>query len=80
MLEEIEIQEKSKKGKAIPVNRLWRPIGLWELKLPYFLDNQLTHGGVKYSVCKQLSEQKESIHDTLQYFFQLFLPKAYMLF
>jgi hypothetical protein len=31
-----------KKGKAIPVNRLWMPIGLWDIKVPTF-SRQLAH-------------------------------------
>jgi hypothetical protein len=33
------------KGKAIPVERPWKPIGLWDVEAAEFLDNLLTDGG-----------------------------------
>jgi hypothetical protein len=39
---------------AIPVNRPWRAIGLWDVEALTFLDNRFRDGGPEYSWCSFL--------------------------
>jgi hypothetical protein len=39
--------------KNYPCNRLLEPLGLWDVVVPYFLDNRLTYGGQGVSLTSQ---------------------------
>jgi hypothetical protein len=38
----VQVHEQKEK---LSLNRPWRPIGLWDIEAPHFLDNRLTDGG-----------------------------------
>jgi hypothetical protein len=54
------------KGKAIPVNRLWRPIGLREVKAPTFSRQSANMGEVVSLTCRlPFTRQEDSLYSFL---------------
>jgi hypothetical protein len=55
------------KGKSHPCNMPWRPIGLWDVEAPHFLDTRLTDGGKFVSLTgrQPLTIHEDSLHSFL---------------